>query len=139
MMMLSSCSMKSPTSPELHPFVGKWQGNYQSPLAGSSDNNSLKLNIISGGRGVGTALFLYVIDARIVMEVLFLELDISPAGKVTGNGTWFWTIEAGESIVGIGKINGEIDLNNMSGNGEVRISDGSGEIAILWEVSKTGN
>ena len=138
MILLSSCSVKSPTAPELNPFVGKWEGIYQSPLAGASDNNSLKLNILSGGLGVGSAIFLYVMESVFVMETLFLELEISPAGIITGTGTWYIFIEGGGGLIGEGKVSGELNQDELSGSGEVMLWDGIGFIEIPWEVSKAG-
>ena len=139
MILLSSCSVKSPTAPELSPFVGKWEGLYQSPLAGASDNNSLKLNILSGGLGVGTAIFIYEMESVFVMETLFLELEISPAGNITGTGTWYIIIEGQGGAVSEGKVSGELNPFELSGSGEVMLWDGIGFIEIQWEVSKAGD
>ncbi|MCK4821151.1 hypothetical protein KA005_35630 [bacterium] len=139
LILLVACSEESPTGPALDPLTGRWLGTYTSPVAGSSEANSLSITVQAGGVAVGTALYFYTYSQNQHAESLFLDLEVTPDGQLSGTGTWYFAIIGVGYYSGFGEVTGSLDAELLTGSGRLLIEEEEGFLEIDWEVVKGGS
>ena len=131
-----ACSEEAPTAPEPDPLVGRWLGTFTSPVMGPSEPSSFSITIQTSGEAVGTGRYFYIYQQNQCVEHLFLDLEVTPDGMVSGTGRWSLLIVGVGYLEGEGKISGMLDTQFLNGNGRLLVEDAEGVIEIGWEISK---
>lgn len=131
-----ACSEEAPTAPEPDPLVGRWLGTFTSPVMGPSEPNCLSITIQTSGEAVGTGRYFYVYQQTQCVECLFLELEVTPDGRVSGTGSWRFEIVGVGYFGGEGEVTGELDTQSLNGYGRLLVVEAEGVIEIEWDISK---
>ena len=136
LLVIGGCTAEIPTGPDEDPLVGRWIGQYISPVGGTPGKDNFTLTVQSGGEAVATGRRWYSYFDDQILEMLFLEMEIAPDGTVSGAGAWIHDIVNVSSYLGEGIVSGALNLENLTGSGKLQIVETEGVIEILWEVRK---
>ncbi len=136
----ASCDEESPLGPEIDPLVGKWTGQFVSPIDGRTVSGSFTLTVQTGGLATGTGYTWQTINGVPVAETLLMEVEVTPDGSLLGEGRWFFVVfmQGYEGLAGAGSVTGSLEGATGTGSGELRAVFLDGVVIIPWEVTKEG-
>jgi hypothetical protein len=129
---LTACSAEKLTQPEADPLVGQWKGSFESFLEPSSWLSQFFVLVVrTGGSAYATGCYVHRVTGVLVIERLFLQMEVEADGTLTGEGEWQL---GGTSYPG--SVQGILDVQEETGNGEFMFLLMDTTISIPWQVTK---
>ncbi|MFC1543648.1 hypothetical protein ACFL4Y_00135 [Gemmatimonadota bacterium] len=136
--MLAACGAKELTAAEPDPLIGEWIGSFTRLDGTDAGEGSFLLVVRAGGAGTGTGYTAYANADTLLIEELFLQMEIEPSGQVTGNGIWYLIISDLGGFYAEGDVSGLLDPASLTGNGGLTVDAGGSPHTFNWQVTKEG-
>jgi len=90
----------------------------------------------TSGEAVGTARYFYKYQQDSCIEILLLEMEVASDGQIYGKGRWQFGVVGFGAYQGEGVVTGNLNADDLTGNGRLTIHEEEGYLDINWEVTK---